>query len=119
MARARHPTYAERKQRWTTYKDPALRKGRMGRPYRRWRDKVLEPPVLRCCRCGYLIDKRLRHPHPMSPSADHYPIPLSRGGRPCDPDNGAPAHLRCNQSHGNGGGGMVAPLPRPSADRRW
>lgn len=102
----------------TSYTDPRMRKGRTGRPFRRWRAKVLEAQVLMCIRCGGPIDKRVRYPHPMSPSADHI-IPLTRGGAPLDPANGGPAHLVCNQRHGNGDGPVVVQASRPVADRRW
>jgi len=118
VARSRHPTYTERKQRWTTYRDPELRKGRMGRPYRRWREAVLAAQVPICWRCGGPIDKRLHWTHPMAATAGHV-IPLSRGGAPLDPANGRPEHRRCNLRAGNRDTRVITPSPRPVADRRW
>lgn len=58
--------------------------------------RVFERDRWRCHLCHKAIDKRLAHPHPMSPSLDHI-IPLS------DPDspghvweNVAASHLTCN-----------------------
>lgn len=112
-------TYQHRKVHWTTYRDPELRKGRTGRPFRRWRDKVLEADVLYCCRCGYWIDKRLSGNDPAGPTADHFPIPLSRWKGPLDPRNGAPAHRRCNLSAQNRMPGEVPQRVAAVADRRW
>lgn len=111
--------YAHRVANWTTYADPELRKGRSGRPFRRWRAQVLSPAVLVCCRCGHQIDKRLSGNHPDGPTADHYPIPLSRWGGPLDPRNGAPAHRRCNLSAQNRMPDEVPQRPVRVADRRW
>ena len=110
-------SYSHRVAHWASYA-PGRRRGRQGRPYRRWRDKVLEPKVLKCCRCGFLIDKSLSGNHPDGPTADHFPIPLSLWlGDPLDPRNGAPAHRRCNLSAQN----RMSDEPRPItvADRRW
>ena len=54
-----------------------------------------------CWLCGHLVDPDLKHPHPWSASIDEI-IPISRGGSPYDRDNCRLAHLRCNQSRGNG-----------------
>lgn len=108
-----------RKAHWTSY-DPSRRRGRSGRPFRRWRDQVLSPPVLICCRCNYPIDKRLSGNDPMGPTADHFPVPLSRWrGDPLDPGNGAPAHRRCNLSAQNRMPGELAERVVKVADRRW
>jgi hypothetical protein len=113
-------TYAHRRANWTSMQQIELRRWRTGRTYRRWRDKVLAPSVLICCRCGRLIDKSLHWRHPMAPTADHYPIALSRWvpRGPHDEPLGAPAHRVCNLRAQNR---MVGdPLPRAAvADRRW
>lgn len=104
---------------WTTYREAYLRRGRAGRPFRRWRDQVLKDPVPICCRCGRPIDKSLPWRHPMSATADHFPVPLSRllAHQVLDPANGRPAHRRCNLSAGNRApSGTAVPAV---ADRRW
>jgi 5-methylcytosine-specific restriction endonuclease McrA len=112
-------SYQYRKAHWSAYRGEK-RKGRQGRPYKRWRAKVLEPKVLVCCRCGRLIDKALSGNHPWGPTADHYPVPLSRwAGDPLDLRNSAPAHRRCNLSAQNLMPGEL-PVHAPTvADRRW
>lgn len=47
-----------------------------------------------CGICGRKINRRLRHPNPLSPSIDHIQ-PLSKGGWD-SPVNVQAAHLRCN-----------------------
>ena len=48
-----------------------------------------------CCRlCGARVNRRLKWPHPKSPSLDHI-VPLSTGGADA-PANVQLAHLRCN-----------------------
>lgn len=90
--------------------DPLYRRGRRGRPYRRWREAVLEragptPEARICWVCG----------HPGADSADHIePLAdiVTRGGDPLDPGNGAPAHhspcatcgRRCNPARGRASG---------------
>jgi len=103
---------------WTSYADPALRRGRAGRPYRRWRAKVLEGDRLTCCRCGGPIDKTLPWRHPMAATADHYPVPLIHlsPAQVLDPACGRPAHRRCNLSAGARIDGVVQARV---ADRRW
>lgn len=59
---------------------------------------ILERDGWRCRLCGQKIDKRLRHPHPMSASIDHI-VPLALGGRDA-PDNVQAAHLSCNAAKG-------------------
>lgn len=112
-------SYQYRKVHWTSYA-PDRRRGRQGRPYKRWRDKVLEAKILFCCRCGYQIDKSLSGNHPMGPTADHFPVPLSLwAGDPLDLRNSAPAHRRCNLSAGDR---LAAEFPArvvKVADRRW
>lgn len=96
-----------------SHTDPQMRKGRKGRPYRRWREDILTRSTI-CWICG----------HPGADSADHI-VPLTRGGAPLDPDNGAPAHYhpcptcgrRCNQSRGaRPGRGVDAAEPVAQAE---
>jgi hypothetical protein len=108
-----------RKAHWTTYQDLERRRWRTGRPYRTWRDGILRPAVLWCCRCGQLIDKRLKYPHPGSGEADHFPVPLSRWIPDGRPPPGAPAHRRCNLSAQNRMPGEVPRHVAAVADRRW
>jgi 5-methylcytosine-specific restriction endonuclease McrA len=110
-------SYQHRLRYWTSYRDPELRKGRTGRPYKAWRAYVLRDPVPICGRCGRPIDKSLPWQHPGAATAGHI-IPLSRGGAPLDRRNGQPEHRRCNLS---AGARMAGDAPRPLkvADRRW
>jgi 5-methylcytosine-specific restriction endonuclease McrA len=109
-------TYQYRVEHWAAYRDPNARRGRAGRPYRRWRNEVLKDPVPYCARCGRPIDKALHWKHPMAATAGHI-VPLSRGGPPLDPANGQPEHRRCNLS---AQASMPGHTPTPTtADRRW
>lgn len=63
-----------------------------GSAYRRRRRVILSgEPV--CGICGQPIDKTLKWPDPMSPSADHV-VPHSKGGSDFQL---MPAHLGCNR----------------------
>ena len=84
--------------------DPAYRRGRHGRPYKRWRKDVLDKSKT-CWICG----------HAGADSADHIePLAdiVARGGDPLPPDGGAPAHYapcptcgrRCNTARGRRSG---------------
>ena len=53
-----------------------------------------------CAICGLPLDRSLKFPHPMSPTADHI-IPISLGGDPSDPENLQAVHLICNQLKGS------------------
>ena len=53
----------------------------------------------KCGICGFRVDKKLKYPHPLSPSLDHI-VPLSKGGAHTK-DNVQLAHLRCNLSKGS------------------
>lgn len=53
-----------------------------------------------CAICGQPVDKRLKYPHPLSPSIDHI-IPIDRGGHPSDIDNLQLAHWKCNREKAN------------------
>lgn len=71
---------------------------RTGDPrYRRNRARVLAGDDLVCVFCNMPIDKRLKAPDPMSPSADHID-PIAAGGHNLGPLQ--PAHLGCNSSAG-------------------
>lgn len=65
--------------------------------YQKNRNRLLRTKYLVCWLCGGEIDKKLKHPHPRSFSADHV-HPVSLGGS----NRGTlkPAHLFCNQSRG-------------------
>jgi 5-methylcytosine-specific restriction endonuclease McrA len=75
-------------------------RGRHGRPWKRAKARVYATQNT-CCLCGTVVDKTLQWPHPMSKSVEHKTA-LSLGGKPLDPNNLGIAHLRCNQSRGNG-----------------
>lgn len=62
-----------------------------------WRDRW------RCGICRDKIDRRLKHPHPMSATLDHI-VPMSEGG-PHRYENVQAAHWLCNVSKGNGSAG--------------
>lgn len=57
----------------------------------------------KCGICRKRVNPKLVWPHPMSPSLDHV-VPLTKGGAH-DPANVVLAHLVCNTSKGNRGGG--------------
>ena len=77
---------------------PAMRKGRMGGPWRRIRREILAgTPV--CHICTKEIDNLLPANHPMSATVDHL-ISLASGGAPLDRANLAPAHRICNLRKG-------------------
>jgi len=54
----------------------------------------------RCCICVLKVDRRLKHPHPMSLSWDHT-VPLSKDGMHTQ-ENVRVCHLRCNLLKGVG-----------------
>lgn len=58
----------------------------------------------RCGVCRKAVSMRLKWPHPRSASLDHV-IPLTETGSQHDPANVRLAHLACNTSRGNRGGG--------------
>ena len=49
-----------------------------------------------CAICGKPVDKKIKFPHPLSPTVDHI-IPLNKGGHPSDLSNLQLAHLWCNR----------------------
>lgn len=64
---------------------------------------IAERDRWRCQLCKRAVSRKRRWPDPLSPSMDHI-VPLTRGGAH-DPSNVQLAHLRCNVSKGNRGGG--------------
>lgn len=117
-------SYAHKRQYWTSYANPEARKGRSGRPYRRFRAelKAIRPPI--CVRCGGWIDLALHHTDPWSWTLDHLD-PLAEHGAPLNKDTAAPAHRRCNQREQPRGRKGTRTWParaktlQPVADRRW
>lgn len=84
------------------HRDPKMRKGRRGRPWRRMRAAVLDPRLggsRICWLCG----------HDGADSVDHV-VALAFGGAPLDRANLRPAHcqpcptcgVRCNTARGTG-----------------
>lgn len=67
------------------------------------RTKVFRRDGWRCGICQGKIDRRLKHPHPMSATLDHI-VPMSEGG-PHRYENVQAAHWLCNISKGNGSAG--------------
>lgn len=67
------------------------------RAYRRKRARLLAQDELVCAWCGLPIDKTMKAPHPMSPSADHI-VPVAAGGS--NLGSLQPMHLGCNKSAG-------------------
>lgn len=61
--------------------------------------EVFERDGWRCGICGERINRRLRHPHPRSPSLDHV-WHISCGG-PHLPENSRATHKVCNNRRGN------------------
>lgn len=57
--------------------------------------KIFEACKWKCGICGQKVDKKLKHPDPMSASLDHI-VPLSRDGKH-EPSNCQLAHLGCNK----------------------
>ncbi|BBC30009.1 hypothetical protein SGFS_013030 [Streptomyces graminofaciens] len=64
---------------------------------------IAERDGWRCHICGTRVGKKIAWPHPRSASLDHV-VPLSKQG-PHTPANVRLAHLGCNSSKGNRGGG--------------
>lgn len=81
----------------------------------RVRLKVGERDGWICHRCGYPIDPSLEWRHPLSPVADHHPIPRDDGG-PAIPANLKIAHSLCN---GNTGASREATWEGYPPDQRW
>jgi hypothetical protein len=84
--------------------------------------EIFERDRWKCGICKRRVDRDLVWPAPMSPSLDHI-VPLSEGG-PHRPENVRLAHLHCNVSRGNRGGGeqlqlMVWTSPAPRQRRGY
>lgn len=62
-------------------------------------DELYEKAKGLCGICGKVIDKSIKHPHPLSLSLDHI-LPISRGGLHTI-DNVQVAHMSCNSKKGN------------------
>ncbi|MEU3452178.1 HNH endonuclease signature motif containing protein [Micromonospora sp. NPDC006766] len=58
------------------------------------KESIFDRDGWRCALCNRKIQRRLKHPHPLSASLDHT-VPLSRGGTHTRANVRA-AHLRCN-----------------------
>lgn len=67
--------------------------------------KVFDRDGWVCQICGKKVNRRLKYPHPKSPSLDHI-IPLSRGGTHTT-DNVQLAHFGCNAHKSDRGGGQL------------
>ena len=67
------------------------------------RVQIAERDKWQCGICQEPVDRRLRHPSPLSGSLDHV-VPVSRGGT-SDPENLRITHLVCNLRRGDGVGG--------------
>lgn len=96
----RCPTHARAYQAWRTADRASPRQRGYDAEYEANRAilRATAPPV--CIRCHLPIDLALPGTHPYGWSADHYPIPLSRGGSNAL-TNLQPAHNRCNNSRNN------------------
>lgn len=66
---------------------------------KRDRIKVGERDGWVCHRCGHPVDQNLTWPHPLSPVADHHPVPRDDGG-PATLANLKIAHALCNGNTG-------------------
>ena len=78
-----------------------MRKDRYGEhrtAYEKNRQIILKTQDI-CGICGQPVDKKIRPPHPLSPSIDHI-IPLAKGGHPSDLSNLQLAHRWCNRQKG-------------------
>ena len=91
------------KYRFYSRKRRALKLGNSHKPYTDI--YVFERDNWICGICGRRINKRLKHPNPLSKSIDHI-IPISKGGADA-PINLQATHLRCNQLKNAGNGGQL------------
>ena len=66
---------------------------------------IYERDCWMCGICGRKINKRLKHPNPLSKSIDHI-VPVSKGGSDA-PINVQAAHLRCNMLKKAQSGGQL------------
>lgn len=67
-------------------------------------DAIAKRDGYRCGICGGKVDMSLKHPDPGFASLDHI-VPLAEGGADIDPANLRLAHLQCNVTRRDGGGG--------------
>lgn len=80
-----------------SHKYKALKQGVGHEPYRD--SYIFQRDGWVCGICGRKINKKLKHPNPLSKSINHI-IPLSKGGND-SPVNVQAAHLRCNMGKHN------------------
>ncbi len=99
-SKAYHQAHPEQeRQRWRKY--IALKLGNGHEPYAE--NYIFERDSWICGICGRKINKRLKHPNPLSKSIDHI-VALSKGGND-SPSNVQASHLRCNMlKHARSGG---------------
>ena len=69
--------------------------GAVRNAYQNARKKILASQDI-CGICGRPVNKRLKFPHPLSPTIDHI-IPVAKGGDPADIGNLQLAHWTCNR----------------------
>jgi len=91
------------KYRFYSRKRRALKRNSKHEPYTD--NYIFERDGWICCICGRKVNKRLKHPNPLSKSIDHI-IPISKGGADA-PHNLQTSHLRCNQLKSAGAGGQL------------
>ncbi len=99
--RAANPDAWRRSARNADRRRRAAKMGVGSQPY--LSEDIFERDGWKCLLCRRRINRKLKWPHPGSPSIDHT-IPLSRGGVDA-PVNVTAAHLRCNWVKNNRGGG--------------
>ena len=63
--------------------------------YQNARKKIIAAQSV-CGICGQPVNKKLKFPHPLSPTVDHI-IPVNKGGDPLDIGNMQLAHWICNR----------------------
>ena len=80
----------------TTGMERADRRGEFRTEFEKNRQVILRTQQL-CGICGMPVDKKIKYPHPLSPSVDHI-IPVSKGGHPSDLANLQLAHRWCNRA---------------------
>lgn len=78
---------------------PSEQRNGSTRRHRQWAARVLRYATT-CALCGCPLDRDLKYPDPMSPSADHIEPWAHAPHLRYDPANGQAAHLVCNQRRG-------------------
>ena len=63
--------------------------------YQNARKKIIAAQSV-CGICGQPVNKRLKFPHPLSPTVDHI-VPIAKGGDPFDIGNMQLTHWICNR----------------------